>query len=368
MGALSGKTALALAAAVLAISCGDLGPENGRVAVVFAPSFAEMGAVADNPALRVDNIRIVLTGADGDTLVDQVVEWPLEQDTLRAEIVVEVAGTETFSYRIEGREGVTVLFTAGPFEVVLTGGSEEPVVVQPLLVYAGPETSLVALAILDAPASLAAGAAVDLGISGTDDIGGTVPDPLVSWVSLDTAVATVDDEGVVTARSVASRSARIVARVAFSALADTVEIAVDPSAVSIEAGRDTVNALGFTVRRVATATDASGAPVRAEYAWTSRDEAVVRVAETRGDTAVLVGVSTGTAWVVAGSGPAADSVEIAVRQVVSAVALLPTRVFFAIGDTLRLTGIAVDSGGSVVPAAALTWSSGSAAACTSSRP
>ena len=76
-----------LGLAVLAVACDDgLGPDRGTARLVVQPRFAEQesGQVGgQDPALRVDNVRVIIIDEAGDTAVDQVTAWPLDQDTLR---------------------------------------------------------------------------------------------------------------------------------------------------------------------------------------------------------------------------------------------------------------------------------------------
>ena len=353
----------ALAVLFLVAGCADVfAPAADRVRVTFQPRFAEHDDEAgSNPALRVDNVRVVVVDEAGDTVIDQVVLWPLDQDTLRLDVVLEVAGSETFSFGLQGREGELVLFDTGPQDIELTGGSGAGVAIQPVLQYAGPEAELTGVDVVDAPAELAAGGSADLGAVGLDGDGAPVADPLVAWTSLDTLVATVDDDGLVTAKRRVGVSARIVARVAFRTLADTVEIPIQPDTVVMDRSADTINAIGYTVTLKAAALATTGEPaLGASRAW-SVDPAVARIRFAAGDSAVVSAVGVGTAAVRVTVGSRSDSAVIAVRQVVRGVAIVPGRALLGTADTIALTAVAVDSGGTTIPDPSLTWSSGGSA-------
>ena len=125
----------------------------------------------------------------------------------------------------------------------------------------------------------------------------------MAWSSGDTAVATVDTSGLVTA--VANGRATVTAL--SGEVSDTASIAVSQIAATVEITPATRTlAAGDTVRLVATATDGNGHVVEAAaFGWTSSDTAVASV----DNLGLVTGVAEGTATITAAGRDAAAGVE-----------------------------------------------------------
>ena len=136
-----------------------------------------------------------------------------------------------------------------------------------------------------------------------DQIGRPMTDATVAWSSGDTAVATVDTSGLVTA--VANGRATVTAL--SGEVSDTASIAVSQIAATVEITPATRTlAAGDTVRLVATATDGNGHVVEAAaFGWTSSDTAVASV----DNLGLVTGVAEGTATITAAGRDAAAGVE-----------------------------------------------------------
>ncbi len=136
-----------------------------------------------------------------------------------------------------------------------------------------------------------------------DQIGRPITDAAVVWSSGDTAVATVDTSGVVTA--VANGSATVAAL--SGEVSDTASVAVSQTAATVEVAPAThALAAGDTVRLVATATDDNGHVVEAAaFGWSSSDTAVASV----DSLGLVTGVAEGTATITAADRDAAAGVE-----------------------------------------------------------
>ncbi len=352
------------AVALFALACDDaLGPNRGRVHLVVQPQFAQYEETAldgEDPAMRVDNIRVVILNEAGDTIVDQIVEWPLDQDTLRVEVAIEVAGEESFDFTLQGREGNTVLFQAQQ-QLDLSAEETNPAPSQPVLEYAGPESTLESIAVQGPTEAFVAGSTLQLTAVGTASDDSEVTDPLMVWTSLDTLAATVDSAGTVRVKHDGARTVAIVGRVAFRTLADTVALPVVPDTMIFVQYPDTIPAFSWHQIIKGVPLGADGDTVRnVELDWTVRDESIVEQTPTYdiGIQGSMISRANGATWAVASFGPFMDSVEVVVRQVTTAAAPMPTHAVMAIGDTVRFSILSLDANGfPVADAPAPIWTS-----------
>jgi hypothetical protein len=116
---------------------------------------------------------------------------------------------------------------------------------------------------------------IRVGVAAADRFGNPASEAPLTWTSLTPAIATVDGEGVIRARS--NGRARVVASTAGAS--DTVHVRVRQRAATLElsAARDTL-LLGDTLRLSARVLDANGHPIPdASVAWSSSDSATLRV-------------------------------------------------------------------------------------------
>ena len=153
-------------------------------------------------------------------------------------------------------------------------------------------------------ATLAAiGRTVQLSADVRDQLDRPLTDATVAWSSGDTAVATVDTSGLVTA--VANGSATITAL--SGEASDSASIVVSQTAAMVEIAPQTHTlAAGDTVRLAATAADENGHPVAGVvFRWTSSDTAVASV----DSLGVVLAVAEGTATITAAVGDAAGGAE-----------------------------------------------------------
>ena len=180
-------------------------------------------------------------------------------------------------------------------------------------------------------------------------------DAEVNWSSSDGDVATVSEDGLVTA--VSSGSAKIMAA-SEEASADamvTVSLPV-PVRIDIEPASATLAAVGDTVQLVATAYDANDQEIPdAEITWSSRDPTVATIS----DDGLVTGVSSGTATITAASGNASTEIEVKVAPAVAEISLSPLSppTLTALGETLQMTATPRDADGEPVKGASLAWMS-----------
>ena len=345
------------------VACSDLLEPVGNgdsVRLVVRPSFGLIPAAAqaDNPASRVDNVHVVLRNAAGVIVVDQIIEWPLDQDTLRLELDVTVSGEEQFELTVEGRSGDQLLFVAGPMPLELSSGSGGGVETSPVLEYAGPGAEIEAVEIQGAPGAFIAGSTVGLEAVGANSDGSTVEDPIVVWTSLDPEAATVDDAGVVTVLHDASRTVSIEARIAFTTVTQVIEAPVRPAAIEVEPESAALHALGAELPLTATLRGADGGEVTGlGIEWSPTEGPIVEVSGS-GGTATATAIANGGVWAIAEAGGLRDSSRVEVAQTVARVDVEPDEVKFdRSGETASAAAVAFDANDNLVGGVDIVWTS-----------
>ena len=341
-------------AGLLFISCDHgTGPDRARIQLMLVPRFAEQlatGHDGTSAALAVDNVRLQVVDEAADTVVDRGVDWPVDEPSLRIDVALQVEGEEPFEFLLEGRQAETVLFT-GRETLTLSADDPTPPPAELELRYAGPGAGLLTLDIIVPGPALLAGDRLQLTAVGTDGQGIEVLDPLMVWTSLDTRSATIDTAGMVRVGHDATRTARIVGRVAFRQLADTLQLPVVPAGVALTLQPDTLVALGFDQVAEARAVGVNGDPVRTAPAqWTVRNPDIARIVaghEVGARTRVRA-VAEGESWLVTSVAGAVDSARVLVHQRVAAAAPQPLRAIVVPGDSIPLTLATTDGGGSTV--------------------
>src|SRR5690606_37894725 len=192
-----------------------------------------------------------------------------------------------------------------------------------------------------------------------DRNGNEVADPPVEWSSLDPSVAAVNDEGVV--RGVGNGMTQIIARA--GNVADSVSVLVQPdvATLELEPERETLNAIGDTLRLTAVARDGNGNVVRdAVIAWKSLSPDVVSV----DDSGLTTARKNGEALIVALTAGSADTATVVVEQRPAAVTIAPNPVTVTLGSTAQLTATVIDANGHAIEGESVSWSSSNTAVAT----
>jgi alpha-tubulin suppressor-like RCC1 family protein len=129
----------------------------------------------------------------------------------------------------------------------------------------------------------------------------------------------------------------------------------EPASVVVTPELDTLFSLNESRIYSAVVLDAVGDPVDgADVTWSSSDTTVLTVG---GETGLVTARKNGGATITASSGELSGTANAFVVQVVTSVAVTPGNASLtAVGDTVRFTAVARDSGNSVVTGAQVLWS------------
>ena len=185
-----------------------------------------------------------------------------------------------------------------------------------------------------------------------DANGNPVQDATITWSSEDDAVATVDSNGLVTAAG--NGTANITA--AAGGASGTAAVTVSQVIVGMDVlpAATTFFSLGDTIRLVAAGVDANGHPgSNLTVTWMSENDAVAAI----DSTGLVTAVGTGSTDVFATSGELRDSAGVTVTQLASQVRVTPAvDTLNAVGDTVRLSAVALDKNGNEVEDTDYIWS------------
>ena len=210
------------------------------------------------------------------------------------------------------------------------------------------------------PALMALEDTVQLTATVLDQNGQPVTGAVVTWTSSDEAVATVNNQGLVTA--VMNGTAMITARSGTASTSITVTVMQTAGTITIEPMTATLMALGETVQLAATVLDQNGQPVTgAVVTWTSSDEAVATVTvATVSATGLVTAVMNGTATITARSGTASTSITVTVMQTAGTITIEPmtASTLMALGEIVQLAATVLDQNSQPVADAVVTWWSG----------
>ena len=217
-----------------------------------------------------------------------------------------------------------------------------------------------AVTVLPATSTLTAiGQQVALTANAADRRGNVVSGRRTVWSSSNSAVASVDTAGRVTARSNGTATIRADIDGAVGSASITVQQAA-PSSLVISPDSAFINAIGFTTQLNATPFDASHVPMpTVRVTWSSLDPTIATVDSTGRVRAVAVG----RARIVANA-TAADTAAVIVRQVPAHLSVALVIGTLAVGDSTQANASASDSNSVTIPNPSVVWSSSDTAVAT----
>ncbi len=243
------------------------------------------------------------------------------------------------------------------------GGGDSPT--KPTTPTPTPPPTPVATTITVTPSSHtleAISATVQLSATVKDQNNNTMTGQTVTWSSGNTAVATVNAQGLVTA--VSNGSAQITARSGNASGTASITVS-EPMAtrITITPSSRTLEAIGETVQLMATVRDQRNNVMTGQtVTWSSGDDAVATVSEE----GLVTAVSNGMVDITAQSGSLSSTATISVSEPVpTTIVIDPTSATLeSIGETVQLTALVLDQRENTMPDAMVTWSSGDESVAT----
>jgi uncharacterized protein YjdB len=278
-------------------------------------------------------LTATLKDASGNVLTDRTIEWKSDAD-----LVASVSPSGLVTSKSVGSAHITATVEGKSASVTVT---VTPVPVASIAI--SPPTS-----------SLVVGGTVQLNATTKDAAGNELTGRSVAWSSSDQAVATVDGNGLVTAKAVGSATITATSETKTATAAVTVTVApvatvaVAPSSVSIVQGAKT--------QLTATTSDASGHVLTGRtVTWLSSDQTKATVDQNGLVTGVSYGQVTITATSEQKTGSATVKVGDGTAPVLAGLTLTPNPVDVTSGTrTVTATAHITDAGGSGVAQFAIT--------------
>ena len=326
-------------ATITATSEGKSGTAAITVSSVPVASVAVSPASATLIVGATQQLTATPLDANGNPLSGRTISWTtsaLGVATVDANgLVTAVApGSATITATSEGKSGTSAI-TVNPVPVA-------------------------SVAVTPGSATVSVGGTQQLTATPLDADGNPLSGRTVTWVSSNTAVATVSASGLVT--GVAPGSATITAT--SEGKSGTATITVNPvpvASVAVAPASATI-VVGATQQLTATPLDSAGNPLTGRtVTWTSSDPTVAPVSGSGLVTGVAVGSVTITATSEGKSGTASITVN---PPPVATVTVSPASASIRVGSTVQLTATLKDANGNVLTGRTVTWTSSNTKAAT----
>jgi len=233
-------------------------------------------------------------------------------------------------------------------------------------IVAAPPTPVASVAVSLAASQLTVGQTTQATAVLKDANGGTLSGRAIGWASSNTAVATVNGNGVVTAITLGSAAITATSEGIAGQAGVTVSATAPPppppvATVAVSLNSASLN-IGQSTQAVAVLKDASGTVVTGRtISWTSSHSAVATVTANGAVSAVGAGTASISAMSEGQSGAA--SLTVTVVPVASVSVTLGSSSLTA-GQTTQATAVLKDASGNVLTGRAVTWASGNTSVAT----
>src|SRR5881396_1391813 len=327
------------AATITATSEGQSGSSSITVSNAPVASVAVTPAAASVQVGQTMQLAATPKHANGNPLSGRIISWSSSNTSVvgvnSSGLVTAVAtGGATITATSEGQSG-TASITVPPVPVAT-------------------------VAVTPASASVDEGKTVQLTATPKDAAGNPLSGRVVTWTSSNTAAATVNSSGLVTAKLAGAAAITATSEGQSGTSAITVvhvavaSVAVAPASASVNEGQ--------TVQLTATLKDASGNTLTGRtVTWASSNTAAATVSSSGLVTGKVAGAATITATSETVSGTSAITV---VHVPVAAVAVTPASASLPAGQTIQLTATPKDASGNTLTGRTVAWASSNTAAAT----
>jgi len=312
--------------------------DSGALTVVPVP-VATVAVTPPTATLLVGTtLQLTATPHDsaGDPLSGRAASWASSDTTVaqvdaRGVVTARATGSATITASVEGKTGSATI-TVVPVPVA-------------------------SVTVTPPSATLLVGTTLQLVATPKDSTGAALPGRVVSWSSGDTAVAKVDDRGLVTAK--APGTTGVTAGVEGKSATATLTIVPVPVASVTIAPTSAAIFVGASLQFTATPKDSTGAPlVGRTVTWSSGNAAVASVSAT----GLVTGNAAGSTSITASTGGKSATATVAVALVpVASVSVSPPTDSVAVGKSVQLVATTQDTAGNVLTGRVVTWTSANAA-------
>src|SRR5216117_4022193 len=288
-------------------------------------------------------VQLTATPRDGsgNALTGRVVSWSTDN---AAVATVNASGLVTGA--AAGAETVTAM--------------SESMIGSAAVTVAPANAAVASVTVSPATASVTAGQTAQLTATPQDASGTALTGRVVTWGSSNTAIATVNGSGLVTA--VAAGPATITATSEGQSGSAALTVTTVPVASVVVSPATASRQVGQTVQLTATPQDAGGTALTGRVVtWGSSNPAVATV----NGSGLVTGMAAGPATITATSEGQSGSAALTVTTVpVASVVVSPATASRQVGQTVQLTATPQDAGGTALTGRVVTWGSSNPAVAT----
>ena len=324
-----GRTLTGLAAATILICCQDSTGPDPVAAVLVSPASASVIVG------RTTQFAATIADASGKPLSGRSVTWSTSNST-----IAQVNGTGLASAVAVGGPVMIAATSEGK-----TGTAEVTVIPVPIA----------SVTLTPPSANITLGQTAQLVATAKDANGNALTGRTISWASDNPAVADVDGNGLVTAKTVGGPVTITASSEGKTGSATVTVSPVPVASIAVSPANSTLT-VGQTAQLTATPKDAHGDPLTGRViTWTSD---IATVAAVDGGGLVTAKAAGGPATIIATSeGKTASAVVTVLPVAVVSVTVTPATTGLMLGQTVQLTATPKDGSGTALTGRVVTWAS-----------